>query len=204
MGTTLKPSSSGHTCGACEEEIKLGQEIFCLRVHRIYENEEGVFLYDQLDCKGEYVYLPYFLCTDCWEEDQEDLANTIYGAVPDKAHPHLRQCDVCMSSVISGELVGLIEFGALHLDERQPDSGERSVLFLPRGEPYYLCTCCLNTLNVECREYWDEPVRNNGECELGVEERCWRTGECEHVCKHERAWQWASENITSPLTPSKE
>lgn len=201
MGTTLKYNSSGHTCGACGENIRLSQEILCLRVHRIYEND-GVFLYDILDEEGDFTYAPYFLCTSCWEEDQVGLMDTMHGVHPERAHPHLRQCDVCQSSILSGELIGLLETGGLYMDERQPEGTERSVMFLPQGDPYYFCTYCLNMLNTEVREYWDEDVRNDGECPEGLEERCWRTGECQHVCKHERAWQWASENTTYPTTRS--
>ncbi len=202
MGTPV----TGHSCGACGEALGFGQEIVCLRVHRIAENEQGCFLYDELDDEdGDFVYAPYFLCTNCWDEDGEALIDTQHGVVPDKAHPLLRQCDVCQSSILSGELIGLMESGSLVPDERQPETTTIAVTFQnSSNDVYYICTVCLNALNTEVREYWEEDVRNDGECAEGLEERCWRNGECEHVCKHERAWQWASENTTSPLTPSDE
>lgn len=194
--------SSGHSCGACGNNIKLGEEIFFLHVHRLVSNEQGVFLSDELDDGGDYVYVPYFLCVNCWDEDCTALMDTVHGVHPDKTFPYLRQCDVCHSSILSGELIGLLESGALFLSEQQPLGFRCAVNFHSAGDPYYICTVCMNALNTEVREYWEEDVRNDGECPEGLEERCWRTGECQHVCKHERAWQWASENTTSVPTPS--
>lgn len=192
-------SETGHHCGAgdCDGGIDFGDEIFLLRVHRIHQNEQGVFLYDEVDENGEYKYVPYFICEDCWLEDQQGLLDTIQGENPVAAKNHLCQCDACQSSILSGELVGLLEYGDLFQDPREPVGSEGpSVQFFPQGEAFYLCTRCLNVLNVEVREYWERDIRHGNECPNGLDERCWRSGECQHVCRHERAYQWASENTT--------
>ncbi len=193
-------SETGHECGAgdCAGGIDFGDEIFLLRVHRLHQNEQGVFLYDEVDEHGDYMYVPYFVCEECWLGDQEGLMNTIQGESAVKSDRHLRQCDACMSSINSGELVGLLEYGCIVEDPREPVGGDDQpvVNFAAQGEPMYLCTRCLYVLNVEVRAYWEKDIRHGNECPDGLDERCWRSGECQHVCKHERAWQWASENST--------
>ena len=186
--------SSGLTCDCCNDRINIGQEVCFVRVNRIMESNGSVLLYDQTDEAGDYSYPPLFLCNNCWDSECQSLMDTQNGVDVHKASPHLRQCDVCQSSILAGELIGLADSGELKPHIRQPVGvNQLALTFESYAAPFYICTACLNAFNVEVTEYWANDVNNGNECPDGLQERCWRTGDCQHVCKYEMAYQFVEE-----------
>jgi len=178
------------SCGACGEDFHACDEVLLLQVVRVHliqgNGQYEVHFASVLDEQEEYVYYPYFLDVECWEEQFLELKEHTEEAEMVKANEPICHCKVCESDILEAELVGIINYVEWDVSDREPQS-KIEVEYTVSGAPDILCTQCLRTLNNSVLEYWDTTdISNCGECEEGTEERCWRSGECTHGCKKDR------------------
>lgn len=173
--------SSGHDCTVCDNDIKLTDEVFLLRIVHPFIVEKELIYYDIVKDDGNYKYPPVFFDFDCWEDEEEEV-RTIQEDVPPVPHDSgVILCDFCESDICQGEAMGLSQFGEIRLSERSPNN-LLSASFVGMGDPQHICIACISHLEEnQQRPLWAEeiePVPNHEVCVEGLFERCWREGHC--------------------------
>jgi hypothetical protein len=154
-----------HSCGGCGEEFDPSDQVGLIQVVRPYRifdqtSQQWVLHFEKiLDEDGDFTHAPYFFHKKCWEETERSLLEYMEDLDPIKVDKNKHNvaciCSCCSSEVAEGEELGVIHDGQFELSAYQPNlSDVLDVAF--HSYPDYLCTTCLNELNVSLIELWDE------------------------------------------------
>ena len=171
------PYMTEHCCASCEDQLFLTDEVVLLQV--VYANFTGTQIecYDIDDGVGGFIYEPYFLHIDCWEELIEGLGELTEDCPPLLDPMSIFDCSHCKSGIRSWESSCLVTPGELRRSPRSP-TGVQNVHFdACLGEPKLLCISCIAQMTEEVVEMWDD-LSHHGECPEGTHRRCWRGNEC--------------------------
>jgi len=171
-------------CPQCDKNIHLGEEVVVLRVIRPegFDPATGVTFSDFLDEEeDDFLYTPFTFHRACWAEVFTDYEESIKDDKPVLAAGGVVECDGCTSDIMRGEVTGLVTPGTLVLSRRRPN-GEPALGLSAVTASLYICIACLVGINTSHLEMW-EGLSQDGECDNGLKERCWRTG-CQHKCKY--------------------
>ncbi len=172
---------SGSVCAICQDEIKLTEEVFLMRVVHPFIVDGQLSYFDAVDENDNYMYQPVFFEFECWEREEEDVQQIQQDVPPVPSDAGIILCDICESDICPGEAMGLIQFGEIRRSKRMPNN-QQSVSFEGMADPQHVCIACLSHLedNQEKR-IWEneiEPVPGLEVCVEGLHERCWRGNEC--------------------------
>jgi len=171
-------------CGECGEGIAFTEEIVLLQVVHANLHDGKVLLHPVLDDEGNFLYEPYFIQFPCWEDIQDVLLDDISDTPPVQDPLGPIKCQYCKSSIRPWERCGSVTFGELHISKRAPQQAHGEQL-VELGDPYIVCIGCLNLINNNITEFWDEGVHENAECDDCIHGRCWRMPACPCTCHHE-------------------
>jgi hypothetical protein len=151
-------------CEYCQSNIRFSEEAVLITVKQSFINGSGVVTtIEVLTGEGEYEYAPTFLHGACWAEIFEQMSDYV-DWIPDDAiedriarqdiHPSriVFRCDTCGDVIDSYEryahaMVGTFIVERLDEAEFEPD---------PMRDPMILCMHCMNVVDTNCLERWDE------------------------------------------------
>jgi len=179
---------SDHICSDCGEELHLTDEVYLVQAVYIgYDANGHLNNFILNDADGGYLYEPQFLHEMCWSALWEDFWSEC-GDLHVDQEPQLQvaECDGCSSGIRIHEVSAMVNLGELRRSKRSPD-GNDTLYFDPcHGAPMFICIECLTRFNEEAFEMWDD-LTIAGVCRQGIQERCWRYGNCAHGCQLIRA-----------------
>lgn len=184
----LADERAGICCISCGDELSLTDEIFLFRIMHVVEVSGSLQLVDVLSVAGGYMYEPVFMCFDCWEEAQEEVAEQLEDVPPIAADGGIAECDICRSDIMPGETFAVSSFGELQWSDRAPNF-VYTPRFVPMQKDIHVCIGCLTHLE-ENRDtpIWADgvdPLPGRHVCVEGLFERCWRSRSCEKGnCRH--------------------
>jgi hypothetical protein len=135
---------SDHLCAACNDTLRLCDEIFLLQVVQVYITPEKTHYYPVVNEKGQYSFSPIFLEFDCWEEAEDTLKE--FGADIPPAKECAISCEYCGNGIENFETLGLVTLGELHLSRRSPAFSKTEVFKEITSDVQHLCSNCLSTL----------------------------------------------------------
>ncbi len=189
-------TESGHQCSFCEQELYVGSSIVVLTIVGPPTTVQGVQTFEVLDDEGDYAYYPHHFHEDCWVE----LYNNCHSRTSDKkpvTHPgESVECDICQSSILGDEKFGKARLGELQISLRQPNG--KSSLSLKRTDSSNICLACIANINSTDVTMWEDAPDQDGECEEGLQERCWRMG-CKKQCRYDLSCRNCGEKSISVI-----
>lgn len=167
-------------CASCGESIGFTDEVYLIQIEYAQQSPNGPELHIMQCNDGDYLFEPYFLHIECWEDILSELKDKV-NDVPPSIHPEgVLECCMCGSSILLNEYLGTATIGEIHLSDRRPND-QSSTKFKPNGHPDVYCLHCIALINEEELEMW-EGLNQNGECITCTNVRCWRNVTCHCMC----------------------
>lgn len=170
--------------GSCQEGIPFAEDMVMLMVCELKLTEQGLS-YEPLSADdGDYLYEPVHFCLACWENTEEELRELVRDVPIVEDVYSILDCPICGSGIRQGEVVGLATHGNIIVPRHCPngESGASTFCSLD-NDPTPICIGCLNQLNTDITDLWDDRVTQSTECSEGTYQRCWRYDPNSLQCK---------------------
>ena len=170
-----------HACAKCSDAILLTYEVYLLRVVIPVVSTDGGLEYMDVEAEDrDYMYEPRYFEFGCWEDVRDNLREDLENAPSIQDDKAILDCGICESGICRGEYLGLATWGEVRCSQRMPEGEATHIFELEDISPFPICISCLSKMNDEIC-LWDDPVDQEGSCDEGTHQRCWRQG-CMDVC----------------------
>lgn len=170
-------SEARYSCSICGEAIELADDIYMISVYSVCINPKSVHYEPVLAEDGDYAYEPCYLCEDCEKNMVEDLHGRVEDIPPMEDQYAVIECSTCSSGIRKDESAGIVTLGQLQISGRSPSEIDSSATFqCMESNPRVICISCMNILNKDVAELWNDRITQNDECSEGTHLRCWRHG----------------------------
>lgn len=166
------------SCVVCGEGVLYAEESHVVTIVTIQMTERGTIYSPLIFDDGDFLWEPQFICSDCWDQCQEELTEHVRDVPLIEDDYAITDCRSCRSGIRAGEVVGMITAGEVRQTHRYPNGEHGGTTFeCSNPDPCILCISCINRLNSDVvDELWSEPIKQYQECEEGTQIRCWRNG----------------------------
>jgi hypothetical protein len=155
---------TGRECDCCGEGLVYCDEVFVLEVVEA-ARENGRIFHDILrDEEGDYLYRPYMMHIECWEEVLECIDEAIADQPPMKAKEAILKCSRCESAIGNFEPFVASTFGEIGVSGRSP-SGKPSAVFQPMSDITPVCLLCIAHVAEDHLDEWEELLESLPEIE---------------------------------------
>lgn len=144
-------------CDGCGDPLCYADEIFILEVSEA-TMENGQFFMDVLhDDEGNYLYRPYVMHLECWEEAVEMIEEIVADNPPMECDNGLLLCHCCQSTIAHFEPFVSSQFGEIHVSQRSP-SGMATETLERIGHMKPVCIACIVHVVDDHFDEWEELV----------------------------------------------
>lgn len=146
---------TGRECDCCGEGLLYCDEVFVLEVMEAAKEGDQVFFDILHDDDGDYLYRPYMMHLECWEEVLEAIDEAVADQPPMEAEDAIMECSRCESTIGNFEPFVASTFGEINVSDRRP-SGQNSAVFTRMGHITPVCTLCIRHVVEDHLDEWEE------------------------------------------------
>ena len=144
-----------HMCPCCQEYLVYTDEVYLVEVTEAAQDGGRIATQPMISDEGDYLYEPYIMHFQCWEEVLEQIREATQDQPPVECVDGILFCKCCGSTIGNFEPYVAAYIGEIRVSQRSPNLTKNDKIErYPDADP--ICLACIVHVFEEHFEDWED------------------------------------------------